>query len=212
MKCAEFNSQVETWMDGGRTAEAAAHVAGCERCRTLVSELEAIRLAARETPENSPEPPAGLWANIRSQLEAEGLVRKRSWWHGLEMLIPLVPRPALAGSFLALLLVTALWSAMSNQPHFGTAVTGSEHGSIVTVRNKVDQAERGAITTMAVHDAMVAESYRENLAIVDKAIALCEKAVREQPRNELAREYLYGALQQKAELVATMMERSSTGE
>jgi hypothetical protein len=41
---------------------------------------------------------------------------------------------------------------------------------------------------------------------------LCEKTVREDPRNEMAREYLYGAYQQKAELLAMMMDRDAAGE
>jgi hypothetical protein len=60
-------------------------------------------------------------------------------------------------------------------------------------------------------DAAVADSIRRNLGIVDNFIAMCEKSVREQPDNEVAREYLYGAYQQKAELLATATSRSMTG-
>jgi hypothetical protein len=42
-------------------------------------------------------------------------------------------------------------------------------------------------------------------------IVLCEKSVHEEPDNQMAREYLYGAYQQKAELLATAMNRSVTG-
>ena len=54
-------------------------------------------------------------------------------------------------------------------------------------------------------------SIRRNLGIVDNFIAMCEKDVREQPDNEMAREYLYGAYEQKAELLATATSRSMTG-
>jgi len=50
-------------------------------------------------------------------------------------------------------------------------------------------------------------SFQKNLQIVDKYIAMCEKSVREEPGNELARDYLYGAYQQKADLLAEMSER-----
>ena len=49
-------------------------------------------------------------------------------------------------------------------------------------------------------------SLHKNLAIVDNYIALCEKSVREEPGNEIARDYLYGAYQQKADLLAQMTE------
>ncbi len=47
----------------------------------------------------------------------------------------------------------------------------------------------------------------KNLAIVDNYISLCEKSVREEPENEVARDYLYDAYQQKADLLAQMTER-----
>jgi hypothetical protein len=54
---------------------------------------------------------------------------------------------------------------------------------------------------------VVNASFQKNLQIVDKYIAMCEKSVREEPENELARDYLYGAYQQKADLLAEMSER-----
>jgi hypothetical protein len=36
---------------------------------------------------------------------------------------------------------------------------------------------------------------------------LCEKSVREDPQNEIARDYLYEAYRQKADLLAQMSER-----
>jgi hypothetical protein len=60
-------------------------------------------------------------------------------------------------------------------------------------------------------DTAVTDSLRRNLQIVDNFISICEKSVREQPDNQMAREYLYGAYQQKAELLATAMNRSMSG-
>jgi hypothetical protein len=40
---------------------------------------------------------------------------------------------------------------------------------------------------------------------------MCEKDVHEQPDNQMAREYLYGAYQQKAEILATATNRSLSG-
>ena len=59
--------------------------------------------------------------------------------------------------------------------------------------------------------AAVTASFRRNLGIVDNFIAMCEKSVREEPDNEMAREYLYGAYEQKAELLATATSRSMSG-
>jgi hypothetical protein len=49
------------------------------------------------------------------------------------------------------------------------------------------------------------------LDIVDNFIADCEQRVKEQPQDDLAREYLSGAYQQKAELLSALMERGGSG-
>jgi hypothetical protein len=60
-------------------------------------------------------------------------------------------------------------------------------------------------------DPVVTASLQKNLAIVDNYIALCEKSVHEEPESEMARDYLYEAYQQKADLLAQMTERGDDG-
>jgi hypothetical protein len=59
---------------------------------------------------------------------------------------------------------------------------------------------------------IVAASYKQNLEIIDNAIAMCEKTVREEPRNQMARDYLMSVYQQKADLLSSMSERGSRGD
>ena len=54
-------------------------------------------------------------------------------------------------------------------------------------------------------------SLRQNLDIVDKFIADCEQRAKQQPQDDLTREYLNGAYQEKAELISVMMERDGSG-
>jgi len=54
---------------------------------------------------------------------------------------------------------------------------------------------------------VVSAALHKNLAIVDNYITLCEKTVRDDPESEIARDYLYNAYQQKADLLAQMNER-----
>jgi hypothetical protein len=53
-------------------------------------------------------------------------------------------------------------------------------------------------------------SLRDNLQTVDDFIADCERRVKEEPQDDLAREYLANAYQQKAELLSTMMDRGGS--
>jgi len=55
-------------------------------------------------------------------------------------------------------------------------------------------------------DATVDASFRENLRTLNQFIAECQHHLRQNPQDELAREYLNMAYQQKAELLATMMD------
>jgi hypothetical protein len=65
------------------------------------------------------------------------------------------------------------------------------------------------MASLPARDVALADSFQHNLGIVNDLIAVCEKSVREQPDNDMAREYLYGAYQQKAVLLATAMDRST---
>ncbi|HEX3377486.1 MAG TPA: hypothetical protein VHS29_11540, partial [Candidatus Acidoferrales bacterium] len=90
-----------------------------------------------------------------------------------------------------------------------------ETSSVLTAnsvfKEEVLNVSDDAILGVQRQDTAVTDSIRRNLQIVDNFIAMCEKDVHEQPDNQIAREYLYGAYQQKAELLATAMNRSMTG-
>jgi hypothetical protein len=68
-------------------------------------------------------------------------------------------------------------------------------------------AEQDSFASFNNANPVVTASLNKNLAIVDNYIALCEKSVQEEPQNEVARDYLYEAYQQKADLLAQMTER-----
>jgi hypothetical protein len=53
----------------------------------------------------------------------------------------------------------------------------------------------------------VDNSLRENLATLNTFIKECRKRLQEDPNDQVARDYLSAAYQQKAEILAAMMER-----
>lgn len=218
MQCHEFEQILEQRAGEGFPADAAAHVNDCVRCRAMVSDLEAIQTVARHWAAEV-EPPGHLWPALRAQLESEGLIRTPGraaapalgwlggWWETLS-------RPALAGACLAFLLAAAVLVGVvghlrQTPPAPSTAAVQS---ATTSLDRQLASEERGTVQAMHQHDPAVTASLRENLDIVDNFIALCEKSVREEPRNDMAREYLYGAYQQKAELLAMMMDRDASGD
>jgi hypothetical protein len=56
-------------------------------------------------------------------------------------------------------------------------------------------------------ESQVDSSLRENLATLNGFIKECRKRLREDPNDQIARDYLAAAYQQKSEILAAMMER-----
>lgn len=211
MLCREFRNQPELWMEGEPSADAAAHLGACVNCRSLVTELKAIESAAAGLAEV--EPPARVWTSLRNQLEAEGLIRETipaPAAGSTPGFLAWLRSPAMAGAYLTLVLAAAgllAWQA-NNSP----SMVALQPAVVMPDNLKTVSDTQKAVAGMHEHNPAVKDSYQKNLEIVDNFIALCEKSVHDEPRNEAAREYLYGAYQQKAELLASMTERNARGD
>lgn len=68
------------------------------------------------------------------------------------------------------------------------------------------QAELDVPNMQLAGNSQVDASLRQNLRTLNEFIAECQQHLRQNPQDELAREYLNTALQQKADLLAAMME------
>jgi hypothetical protein len=219
-QCAHVERILADQPDGPLPTEAAAHMRGCADCRVLWSDMEVIRTTAMEWGGQEVEPPEYLWSALRRQLESEGLIRdsreglQRSWfaaWFGA------APRWAVAATSISLLLIAAMLAGyQKNAPNQGASLP--VRLSIAAARPKLVAADLGkaldgdlkqVFDSLPEGNAVLTSSLRENLGIVDNLIAVCEKSVREQPDDPMARDYLYGAYQQKAVLLATAMDRSA---
>jgi hypothetical protein len=221
IKCDEFFDHLEPWMEGERSADAQAHLRDCPRCLALVSDLNAIQAEARAWSASETDAPERVWVSLRAQLEQEGLIHdavpvlvareqahpavKPGWLHGL---FGGLPRPVLAGAYLAMLIAVAF--ALSGPVHKKVNEAKWLEGTQIAtspLRAELNTAEQNSISSLPYTNSDVSASLHRNLAIVDNYIALCEKSVHEEPQNELARDYLYEAYRQKADLLAQMSER-----
>ena len=114
MQCNQFEQILEQQQDDGRLPKPALdHIEVCEGCRALTADLDAIRGMAVEMDAEGIAPPERVWIALRNQLEAEHVIREsehdaqpaslpggHAWWTVFQ-------RPALAGSFLSLILLAA---------------------------------------------------------------------------------------------------------
>jgi hypothetical protein len=225
MKCEQFQEVLEQQDAGELPKPALAHLQDCDACRSLSADFEAIRAMALEVDADVAAPPERVWISLRNQLEAEGLIRELQqatprdatsaapgWWAVFQ-------RPAVAGAFLGIMIAAAgTVGYLSNftQTSVQTQLAPVQEASSVPSADSVFKEEvltvgSDSIPGLQRQDTAVTNSIRRNLQVVDNIIAMCEKSVREQPDNQMAREYLYGAYQQKAELLSTAMNHSMTG-
>jgi hypothetical protein len=212
MQCNEFLKYSEEWMEGGRQPAAAAHKNECARCRGFIAEMEAIAQSAAALAAGTPEPSERVWTALRAQLETEGLIRQRGMGEWFTDFFAVLPRPALAGAYVVVLLAALVLGSISIAPMQEAIDLQQPQSPDLMLQPQFAQAEQREMAKLHGHDPAVTATYRDNLEIVDKFIALCEKAIREEPRNQTAREYLYAAYQQKAELLASMTEHGTGGD
>jgi len=222
MKCTEFERVLE--QDGlallhvdrfaaTHTNDAAqAHLAGCDACQSLLADFSAIATAARALPAEA-EPPQRLWASLRAQLAAEGILQEpalpqeSSWRHSLAALFQ---SHALATAAVGLVLI----AAAAVQLHQTPPPPPAEPLPYAETAAMLQQQERGVAGMLlaSATTSPVDASLRDNLKILDQFIADCEQRVRQEPADEVAREYLSGAYQKKADLLSAMMDRSGSGD
>jgi hypothetical protein len=211
--CSEFLDHIDEWIEGQEIAGARDHSRLCDHCRAVANDLATIRLAAVTLPENDGEPSPKVWKALRAELEREGLI------HGavparagsLDGLFSLVPRPVLAGAYVAALVTAgALLSGPANMRSSQNRWLESTRTSSAQLSAQLQHAEQDEVASFSSFSPALTDDLRKNLRIVDNDIALCEKSVQEEPDNEIARDYLFTAYEQKADLLALISERGDS--
>jgi hypothetical protein len=221
MQCKDVENFVEQEGLAPLSEAVTSHLAGCRDCRNYIADLTSIVDVARKMPSEI-APPERVWISLRAQLELEGIIKepvfvpaveRASWWHGFG---DLFRSRALATATVGLLIVAATvlqirndnGAALDPPPSIQPSMIASE--SFAATRTVLDDQEPVARGMILASTSPVDASLRENLQKVDDFIADCERRVKEEPQDDLAREYLSGAYQQKAELLSAMMDRGGS--
>jgi len=222
MQCKDIAQVIEQKGFSPLPEEARGHIAGCSSCSALITDFERIVAAAIEIPAEV-EPPARIWVALRAQLEAEKIIRepkttvpvdRASWWQGFGQLIR---GRMLATAAVALLVAAAGYYQMIHKS--SGSQEARDRGAVVeppatepfaSAGTRLDQEELslGPMQAASLSNASpVDNSLRENLATLNTFIKECRKRLQEDPNDQVARDYLSAAYQQKAEILAAMMER-----
>lgn len=196
-------------------SEARAHLADCAECLGLVADFQSIIAAAHELPAEV-APPARVWLSLRAQLAAEGLIREEvltheavyrpHWWQGFS---DLIRSRALATAAVGLLIFAAAVVQLRHTPPATSTVAEPDAltASGVALTNQEHELRAVQPAGTLSSPSPVDDSLQKDLQTLDAFIADCEHHLKSNPHDQLAREYLAGALQQKAELLAEMMDR-----
>ena len=199
---------------------ARAHVAACSHCQELVGDLAAIVSVAKELPAEV-EPPARVWLSLQAQLELEGIIKtpvvpahgeRSPWWQGFN---DLFRSRVLATAAVGLLIVAAGVLQLRQPPDAPLQTDASVAGPVWQIpfaqtAKVLNEQEIDLRNMQPAGTSAVDASFRQNLQQVDDFIADCERRVNAAPQDELAREYLSDAYQQKAELLSAMMDREGS--
>jgi hypothetical protein len=115
----------------------------------------------------------------------------------------------LATAAVALLVIAAGYFQIKHQPGVPQAPTvAAEPFAQTGATLDQEELDLGPMQTASLSSSSTADnSLRENLATLNAFIKECRKRLQEDPHDQLARDYLSAAYQQKAEILAAMMER-----
>jgi hypothetical protein len=185
---------------------ARAHVARCSHCQDYIADLETIVSVAHELPAEV-EPPARVWMALRARLEQEGILKEAvtapnevpaSWW---DRFGEFFRSRALATVTVGALIAAGAIVELRQQ----TALPLPPE--VVATVKQLNEQEMDLRSMHLASTSPVDQAFEQNLKEIDDFIADCERHLKQVPQDELAREYLYSAYQQKAELLAAMLDR-----
>ena len=154
-----------------------------------------------------------MWVALRTQLELEGIIKEPvtaaptaeplSWWSGFGQLFR---GRALATLTVGAVLAVAAVLQLRQTPEPPSGQDSVPPG-IQAIAKQVNQQEVDLRSMHLASTSPVDVALEQNLKEIDDFIADCERHLKEAPQDELAREYLADAYQQKAELLAAIMDR-----
>jgi anti-sigma-K factor RskA len=212
MQCRELEVFFEEEGLAPLSADARQHLSECHACKRFFDDVTGIVALAHQLPAEL-DPPEHVWISIRNELVREGTIRGFSsdqaapWWQSLAELFR---NRSLATAAVAMVMIVVAFLLGSKPREQVLQVQEDPYASTVTALSQQEHDLANMQLASTGEASAVDTSLRQNLQQVNEFIADCERRVREEPSDELAREYLTNAYQQKAQLLSAMMDRGGS--
>jgi anti-sigma factor RsiW len=217
MRCRKARIMISEYTDGTlvprKTTCLEEHLGSCADCRAVLADLRVLVREAREL--ETPPVPAAAWFRIRARLTesvAPAVRDERA----------LFRRPRLAPALAALALMAVATGGVFIGLKLGRrpVVLSPDMQEQATLA-KLDEAERYyELAIKSLGEALagqgdklspeVAEMFARNLDVVDVTIQACRQAVRSEPDNVRARDYLLAAYREKIVLLDDLLDMNRT--
>ena len=215
--CVQFNHELEAYLEGEARPFIVSHAQDCAACGALLADIQAIRQAARDLPQE--EPSGDIWLRVRQILLGESLIgQSAGGWRQIlswRLFPQLVPLGALAG---LVILASVLTLPSGNIQHWERANESAGSPALAQVASVLpageDSALAGVISELesnfrANEPTMAPDlkaTYEKSLVSLDGSIKECLESLRHEPRNTLAHDYLLTAYTRKAEVLSSALE------
>jgi predicted anti-sigma-YlaC factor YlaD len=221
MSCEAYEAAIQALVDGALDesgkAQLEAHVRTCASCRALLDDLRQIRRTARSLEPLAP--PAGAWPRLAARLreQAEGRRAAARPWGGIRGLAAAAALVVAVGASAYFLLRGGAPPAppglqVPSQPVAPTEGNANATDLVESVEAELKLAQQHYEAALSTLDRMaqagnpgvdtqLAQTLRQNVAVVDRAIADSRAALTTDPQSEPARESLFEALRRKVGLL-----------
>jgi len=211
--CAQFDAELEAYLESEERPFIMAHAQECAPCGALLADLQAIREAAHDLPQE--EPSRVVWANIRARLEAEGAfgVPVSGWRQFLAWRVfpPAIPLGVLAASvFLGSVLTlrdVQRWGHPQGTADSSTVTTFASAlpAGDLALAHVVSDLERNFRANEASMTPDLKATYEKSLVSLDGSIRECLDSLQHEPSNTLAHDFLLTAYTRKAEVLSSAL-------
>jgi anti-sigma-K factor RskA len=213
MQCRELDLFFEQEGLAPLSAAARQHLSECHACRHFFDDVTGIVALAHQLPAEV-EPPEHIWVSIRTELIRVGTIRGFSgereaapWWQSFTELFR---NRGWATAAVAMVMILVAFLLNSKPREQILQVQEDPYASTVTALSQQEHDLANMQLASTRETSAVDTSLQQNLQQVNEFIADCERRVREEPSDELAREYLTNAYEQKAQLLSVMMDRGGS--